>query len=177
MDFATSQVATGKIMRALEMGESIPASWALNAQGHPVTTDHDLLDGGIQIPFGKHKGYAMGLLIELLCGAVTGVGCSTRPEQIVSRRGGNAFFVIAIDIVRFTSLETYYEAADGLLSRIKRVKPAPGFESVMIPGEPEAYQRTLRAKEGISVEDDVWEKLTSIASEQRLSITDVLRGE
>jgi uncharacterized oxidoreductase len=173
MDFATSQAATGKIFRALEMGQEIPGSWALNAQGQPVTSAHELLNGGIQLPFGEHKGYALTLFVELLCGALTGAGCSTRPERIAARQGGNACFIIVIDIVHFIDLETYYAAADDLLSRVERVTPAPGFERVMIPGELEARHRSSSVTEGIVVEDNVWEKLLSIAAEQHLTFEDI----
>jgi len=169
MDFATSQAATGKIFRALELGQEIPGSWALNAQGQPVTSVRELLDGGIQLPFGEHKGYALGLFVELLCGALTGAGCSTRPERVIARQGSNACFMIVIDITHFTDLETYYATTDSLLGRVERVKPAPGFEKVIIPGEPEARHRSSSATEGIVVEDNVWEKLLSIAAEQHLS--------
>ena len=50
----------------------------------------------------------------------------------------------------------YARALATTLGRIKGVPPAPGFDEVMIPGEPEARMRARREHEGIPIADDTW---------------------
>ena len=37
------------------------------------------------------------------------------------------------------------------------LEPAPGFEEVLVPGDPEARTRAMRRRDGIPIEDDVWQ--------------------
>jgi len=149
MDFATSKVAAGKVEWAHNQDQSIPEGWALDSTGHPATTIRAFREGGGLLPFGEHKGYAIALLIELLCGGVTGAGLSERPHNIPEQgAGGNACFAIVIDIAHFVDLPQFRESVDAFFGRLKGVRPAPGSKGVMIPGEPEAQQRALRQMAG-----------------------------
>ncbi len=91
------------------------------------------------LPFAGHKGYALALLIELLAGALTGAGVTQRP-QVVPNGGlgfaGNATFLVVLDVAHFTDMEQFLDGVDGLLERLDGVKPAPGFQRVIVPGEP-----------------------------------------
>ncbi|HMQ91656.1 MAG TPA: Ldh family oxidoreductase [Amaricoccus sp.] len=67
-DFATSAAARGEIELHRRAGEPLPEGWALDSEGRP-TTDPERALAGAMLPFGGHKGSAMGTMIELL-GAV-----------------------------------------------------------------------------------------------------------
>jgi uncharacterized oxidoreductase len=175
MDFATSQVAAGKIELAPDQDMPIPEGWAVDCEGRPATTPRQFLAGGGLLPFGGHKGYALGMLVELLCGALTGAGCSERPDRVPDwGRGGNAAFAVAIDVAHFTDPDVYYAEVDGFFSRLKSVKPAPGSAGVFIPGEPELRQRALRAKQGISIDDAIWQEIAAIAAAHAVTLDDIL---
>jgi LDH2 family malate/lactate/ureidoglycolate dehydrogenase len=55
----------------------------------------------------------------------------------------------------------YGEAADDLLGQIKAVRPAPGFDEVLLPGEPEQRARAARA-DAVLVDDVTWGKLQEL---------------
>jgi (2R)-3-sulfolactate dehydrogenase (NADP+) len=74
-DFATSAVALGTITMAAARGESIPEGWAVDAEGNP-TTDPSAAVAGSMLSAGGHKGYGIGLLVEILAGALTGSNLS-----------------------------------------------------------------------------------------------------
>ena len=117
----------------------------MDAEGRPATTIRQFLEGGGLLPFGGHKGYALALLVELICGALTGAGVPVQPLQAGKPRGlgfgGNSAFMVVLDISHFTDEEQFYTDVDGLFDRLEAVKPAPGFSQVMIPGAPEIAQR------------------------------------
>jgi LDH2 family malate/lactate/ureidoglycolate dehydrogenase len=167
-------VAAGKVELAPDQNAPIPLGWVVDAEGHPAKIARQLVEGGALLPFGEHKGYALALLIELLCGALTGAGTTERPDRVITQGlGGNAAFFIALNPTHFTEEDQFYGAVDGLFDRLKRVKPAAGFERVMIPGEPEAAKRRQRKPEGISVAEATWDKIAAVAAEHHVSLADL----
>jgi LDH2 family malate/lactate/ureidoglycolate dehydrogenase len=179
MDFATTVVAAGKLELGGEPDKAIPVGWAVDREGRPVTTARQYLEGGAMLPFADHKGFALMLLIELLAGALTGAGVTQRP-QVVPTGGlgfaGNATFIVVLDVAHFTDADQFCTDVDGLFERLDGVKPAPGFQRVIVPGEPEAEQRLKRANEGISVTGIVWEQIVRIAAESQVDLADIWLG-
>lgn len=70
-DFATSMVARGEIELKRRAGEPIPEGWAIDADGRATTVPEAALAGAM-LPFGGHKGSAIGTMIELLAGVMIG---------------------------------------------------------------------------------------------------------
>ena len=176
MDFATTVVAAGKLELATDKDKPIPSGWAVDSEGKPAATIRQYLEGGAMLPFGGHKGYALALLIELLSGALTGAGVTERPDKVPSGElgyGGNGTLLIVLDVAHFTDEERFLTNVDSLFERLQSSKPAPGFEKVMIPGEPEAAERERAGQEGISVEGAIWEQIVSIAAESEVSLDDI----
>lgn len=175
MDFATSVVAAGKIELGAYKDAAIPEGWALDSEGQPARTAQAFLKGGGLLPFGGHKGYAIGLLIEFLCGGLTGAGLPERPDKLVAEgAGGNACFVVVIDIAHFTELAAFRKSVDAFIGRLKRVRPAPGSNGVMIPGEPEIEQRAIKSSTGFGVSDDAWKAINDIAHKHGVSLDDIV---
>lgn len=78
-DFATSVTARGEIELHRRAGKPLPEGWAMDATGAP-TTDPVAALSGAMLPFGGHKGSAIGTMIELLAGAM--IGDLTSPEAL-----------------------------------------------------------------------------------------------
>lgn len=70
-DFATSVAARGEIELHRRAGKPLPEGWAIDAQGAP-TTEPEAALAGAMLPFGGHKGSAIGTMIELLAGIMIG---------------------------------------------------------------------------------------------------------
>ena len=78
-DFATSVAARGEIELHRRAGKQLPQGWAIDAEGNP-TTDPEAALAGAMLPFGGHKGSAIGTMIELLAGIM--IGDLTSPEVL-----------------------------------------------------------------------------------------------
>ncbi len=170
MDYATSACAEGKLRVARNRGERVPEGWILDKDGQPSTDPNDFYEGGVILPFGGHKGYALNLLIDLLGGALAGAGCACTPQY----QGGNGVLMMAIDIEAFRSLEEFKADADCLFARVKAVKPAAGVKEILIPGEPDFRAREARTREGILVEDRTWEEIAGLAKELGIDVDRLL---
>jgi LDH2 family malate/lactate/ureidoglycolate dehydrogenase len=78
-DFATSVAARGEIELHRRAGKQLPEGWAIASDGQP-TTDPQTALAGAMLPFGGHKGSAIGTMIELLAGIM--IGDLTSPEVL-----------------------------------------------------------------------------------------------
>jgi hydroxycarboxylate dehydrogenase B len=153
VDFATTAVAAGKIALARAKGAPLPPNCIVDKNGQPTTNAEDFYDGGWLLPFGGHKGYGLSLVVELLGRVLTGAD-----EYAEGGRGGDVHgragtLLVVLDPGLFRDREAFVQGVDELLDRVKAVPPAPGFDEVLIPGEPEARARAQRARDGIYVED------------------------
>ncbi len=168
-DGATSTVAWGKIEIARRTRQPIPLGWALDAEGKPTT---DPFAARYLTPLGafpelrSHKGYALALLVETLCGQLAGgvwakyVGGS-RSQTIGPSGTGHAFMAIRIDV--FRPLEEFLADMDDMLGELRRARPAEGAERVLVPGDLEYETEQERRANGIPVHPEVLAKLREIA--------------
>lgn len=83
IDWATSAIAMGRVQQLKREGQLLPPDCAVDRDGAP-TTDPDQV--AALLPFGAHKGYGLGLLIELY-GAFMGGSLPTLRGRL--RDGGS----------------------------------------------------------------------------------------
>lgn len=160
IDFATSVVAEGKVKTARARGEAIPRGWIVDKDGDPTTNPEDLDEGGMLLPFGGHKGYALMLLAAVLGGVVSGAETAEEMGEDVDRVWGHGgMLVISIDPSYLSEAETSGRLVDQFFERITRTAPAPGFAEVLIPGEPERRERERRRSTGIPVPEKTWDEI------------------
>ena len=165
LDITSSVVAQGKIRVALNRGDSVPLGWLINGEGEPTTDPRDLNGPppGALLPLGGiagHKGFALGLMIDVLGGALSGAGCSGSGTTKVQ----NGVLMIAIDIAKFTPMEDFYGRVDALVAHVKASPPAPGFDEILVPGEIESRQAKRRSDEGIPIDDETWRQIQETAA-------------
>ncbi|KAL3462653.1 Malate/L-lactate dehydrogenase [Aspergillus heterothallicus] len=154
LDMAPSVVAKGKIRRAARRGEAIPLGWALDKDGNP-TTDAEVALNGSMAPIGGPKGSGIAILMDIMSGVLTGAAFGgevgdqykeTRPQNV-----GHCFIVLKPDV--FLGVDDFKARMDTLVQRVHGVTPAPGFNEVLFPGEPEHRLSVQRQKEGIPFAD------------------------
>jgi LDH2 family malate/lactate/ureidoglycolate dehydrogenase len=150
-DFATSAVATGKLRLYRANGKPLPPGWILDRDGRPSTVAEDFFQGGMQLPAAGPKGYGLSVLAELIGEALLGP-----PREF-------NWLVVALDIGVFRANRDYVRAGEAFLDELKTVPPAPGFEEVMIPGEPETRSERERSVSGIPVAEEIWRSIQAAA--------------
>ena len=159
LDFSTGMCAEGKLRVARSKGQRVPEGWILDRDGRPTTSPQDFYDGGAILPAAGHKGYALGLLIEILGGVLTGHGCALLAEH----GRGNGFVMWALDVAAFCPLERFQATLDALCEGLKAGRKAPGVDEILIPGEPEFRTREFRLREGIPVPASTWQEIVQEA--------------
>ena len=124
----------------------------------------DFFNGGGHVPFGGHKGYALMLAAEFLGRILTGADAYVQPGRAgpVLRHQGVTMIAFGADL--FQPFAEYASCADQMERRVRAVPPAPGFKEVLVPGDPEVRTRASRTRDGIPIEDDVWQSIVETAA-------------
>jgi len=158
LDMATTTVAVGKLTVASRWKKPIPAGWALDDRGAPTTDavtalKHRLLTpvGGTR-DLGSHKGYGLGVMVDVLSGVLGGgvYGDLFWRSDMQARRVHNVGHCFAaIDPARFRPLDEFKRDMDDMFESLKSAPLAEGQERVYVAGEPEAECERRRRVDGI----------------------------
>lgn len=121
------------------------------------------LRGGI-VTLG-HKGLMWAIIIELFSALLAGANTSNLNnfDATSDRLWDDGQFHMAIDISKLQPVESFKTATDQFIRSLRSVKPAKGFDRVIIPGEREAKNELIRKKEGIPIRDEIWEEVIMVA--------------
>jgi uncharacterized oxidoreductase len=164
IDLATSILPEGKIRVAKNEKRKIKSGILIDRQGEPTDIPDDLYLGGALLPIGEHKGSALSLMVEILCGLMTGTGCAAFSDW----PGGNGVLFIVMDPSRFRNLDDFFDDIDKMIWAIKDLPAAPDCDGILLPGDPEYHRENERKKNGIPLDDETWQELKTIA--ERLDV-------
>ncbi|AEG92333.1 Ldh family oxidoreductase [Ramlibacter tataouinensis] len=164
MDVANSGVARGKIFLAQQRREPIPDGWAIDKDGAPTTDPRAALEGFI-LPMAGHKGYAIGVIVDMLSGVLSGSAFLDDvhgPYDPVNRSGAGHFFA-AFNLEAFQPRAQFDARMEEYIARLKAVPVAPGHAEVYYPGELEARNEARHRREGLVLPADTLADLDRVA--------------
>ncbi|MEO0390681.1 MAG: Ldh family oxidoreductase [Pseudomonadota bacterium] len=87
IDSSSSATAFVNLANAAAAGETIPSTWALDADGQPTTDPAAGMAGSIA-PAGGHKGAALALMVEVLSAGLTSANWSFQASSLGDDAGG-----------------------------------------------------------------------------------------
>jgi len=161
LDFATAAVAHGKVVLARAKGAPLPSGLLLDKHGRPSTDPSLLDDGAILLAMGAHKGSGLSMMMEIIPTLLAG----HRPIASPDFHYGNPTLLMALSPAAFDGEADFRRCVTELTARVKQVKPALGFEEVLLPGEPEARSYAERSQFGIPLPAAVWQELRTLADD------------
>lgn len=171
LDFGTSAAAEGKVRVCYQKKIPTPEGWLLDHEGRP-TCDPAVLytePRGTILPFGgaqAYKGFGLGLLIDLLCGGLSGGPCSN-PQYPLAGQGNTVLFVL-FQPAHFGGIDHFLKETDGLTQFVRSCPTAEGVERITLPGDPERATKARRLAEGIPIPDGTWSLIAQAA--QKLNV-------
>ncbi len=165
VDLTTSVIPEGKVRVAIYENKPVPPGSMIDGAGNPTSDPNALYatPPGALLPLGGpmgHKGTGLAMMAELLGGVLSGAG-TVGPA---TDHGGNGLCFQAINIADFQPLEEFIATTQHLIAWIKSARPAAGVSEILIPGEPEYRTTQRRQREGLPVEDRLWEALSKCAA-------------
>jgi hydroxycarboxylate dehydrogenase B len=162
LDMATTTIAAGKARVAYNKGVPVPEGTLIDAAGRPTNdpagfiADHT----GALLSFGKHKGSGLAVMCEIMAGAIGG---GQRADQPV--KGGilNSMLATVIDLSKLGDPAAIAQHVEASKSHIRSSRVAPGFDEILLPGEPERRAMQQRGQSGIEVDDTTWRDIRAAA--------------
>lgn len=176
-DFATTTAANGKLEIAQRQNKLIPTGWAQDKNGTETQESDILKKGGSLLPLGSdkthgsHKGYALGSIVDIFSGVLSGASFGPWappfpayiPMPSFMPGDGLGHFFGAMRIDAFQDAETFKTKMDVWIERFRQTKPIDKNQPVLIPGDPERLISNQRKELGIPVEDEVLNSLKEIS--------------
>src|SRR5687767_10532712 len=173
LDMATTTVAIGKLSVASRWKKPIPAGWALDDSGEPTTDPFVALKHRLLTPLGgtrdlgSHKGYGLGVMVDILSGVLGGglygdLFWRTDLQERKLHNLGHCF--AAIDPARFRPIAEFKRDMDDFFDSLKSTPTAEGESRVYVAGEPEAECEKERLAKGIPLAPALVEQVNVIAS-------------
>lgn len=176
-DFATTTAANGKLEILQRKNLAAPQGWIQDKDGQPSTDAGEIKKGGMLLPLGgdkehgSHKGYALGAIVDIFSGILSGANYGPwvppfpayipMPQDMPGQGIGHFFGAMRIDA--FRTADEFKTHIDKWVQRFRTAQTAPGHEKVLIPGDPEREMEIERMKNGIPLLHPVIDDLESLA--------------
>ncbi len=166
LDIATSTTQRGKIEVNAREGKMTPKGLTIDREGNEPTDSRELLRtlvegtasllplGGSGEELGGHKGYGLGVMVEILCGALTGgkfgkaLSGFSQGSPAPHRLG---HFFAAINVEGFVSLDVFKTITGAIMQEIRTSAKAPGYQRIYLAGEKEFEMIEKRKSQGVPV--------------------------
>jgi LDH2 family malate/lactate/ureidoglycolate dehydrogenase len=168
LDIATSVVSYGTIKSHRLQKKPLPEGWMVNTKDGAPLTDPARSADGVLLPIGGYKGSGLALILGLLAGPLNGAafGRDVFDFNFNDTDACNTgHFIIALDVARFTPLDTFKSEMDRHLRDLRTSKPLPGFDAVRLPGQERRTRRADRRNNGVPMPGELIEQLDAFAGE------------
>ena len=167
-DAATSAVAGNKTGLARRVGTTMLPGWLANLDGSPMDEpalmmeqgSYHLLPLGSTREQGSHKGYGLGMIVEIMATLLSGVA----PSMLDSRPYSKHHFA-AYDISAFCEIDQFKDNMDQTLKMLRETPTAPGHDRVLYPGLSEHEEEIERRKNGVPLHTEVVEWFDGMSAE------------
>ena len=162
LDMATGVVAAGKVEIAQREGKPLPAGWAIDKDGQPLTDPKRFREEGAGLlPLGgspltgAYKGWGLTVAVDILTGVLSGTPATTQ-------MAGTHFFG-ALRVDGFRPAAEFKKSMAEAIRAYHELPKAPGVERILVAGEPEAEIEKRRRAEGIPLNPSVAASLKEMA--------------
>ena len=173
LDMATSVVAAGKLAIAQRKGTPLPEGWIIDKEGKPITdpakiswADVGFLPLGGTPQMGSYKGFGIAVLVEILCGVLSGSAAGLLVEVKPGTEGNAAdHFFGALRIDGFLPVDKFKKAMDEMIEAYEALPKAGGVDRIYLAGGVEQEIEKQRRSNGIPLHPTIVTSLQELAEE------------
>ncbi len=178
-DFATTTAANGKLEILQRKNLQTPYGWVQDENGSKSNDAHILKNKGALLPLGSdrdhgsHKGYALGSMVDILSGVLSGANYGpwvppfpayvAMPENQPGK--GIGHFLGAMRIDAFQPADEFKAHMDRWIERFRNTEAIDVNQPVLVPGDPEREMEKKRMKNGIPLLDVVVQDLEKVGKD------------
>lgn len=161
-DMATSAITWYGLVRAQILGQKIPNNIAIDKRGNITTDPNEAITGAI-LPFDRsYKGFGLGMVVELLAGALTGASFIFDKNDTKNDWGTT---IIAFSPDLLIGTKQFKKNSSELIKKVQSKKTKNG-KIIRIPGyDTEEKINTLMNAGKIEIEDKIINDLRVLSEE------------
>ncbi len=184
-DAATTVVTRGKLEVYKKQEQTLPSGWAADENGKDCGDANRVLAniigklgggifpvGGYSEETGSHKGYGLGIIVELFTSILA--GGTTSPHVRNSGNADTSFCLWAIDYGIFGDKKEIKARMSTLLREIRESPKADGQNRIFTHGEKEAESAAKKNKEGIPANEKTISEMKLIGEKLGLVMGDYI---
>lgn len=173
IDVSMSVTTNGMTGRKRAEGKLFDHEVLLDANGTPTRDPNAFWADGSLMPLGGveagHKGFALGLLIEVLTSALAGHGRADAPTG-----WGASVLVMVIDPSRFGGTKAFLRETGWMADAVHTNPPRPGGEAPRLPGERAMARRAQAMTEGVALHPAIPSALAKLAQRFDLALPEAV---
>lgn len=182
-DAATTVITRGKLEVYRKKGVPVPKGWVADENGQDCDDAERVLKniigklgggifpvGGCDELTGSHKGYGLGIIVELFTSILA--GGTTSPHVRNSGNADTSFCLWAIDYGIFGEKKEIKGRMSKLLQELRESPKADGHNRIYTHGEKEFESAAEKIKTGIPVNEKTLVELKMIGEKQGLRFDD-----
>ncbi len=169
-DISLSAVSGGKILVAAKNGEEIPLGWATDREGRP-TTDPNVGFKGFLLPMGGHKGFGLSLLVDILCGVITGGSFQHELKSMYVYPEDPSNTAHLMMVINPLCLMSEDQLKSRMAEFFETVKQSPMWDDnseMLLPGEIEYRKEQERLSNGIPIPGPLYDELVQLGKDMKL---------
>ena len=156
LDMAISQFSYGKLQEYELKNEQLPVAGGYDEQGRLTTVPGKIRASKRILPIGFWKGSGLSLVLDILLAALSG-GRSVADITADGKEYGLSQFFLCIH-----SKELKLTVSDKIIEYTKSSALVNDREEILYPGEKTLATRQRNEKQGIPVNEDIWEKIMNL---------------
>jgi hydroxycarboxylate dehydrogenase B len=162
LDMSCCTIAEGKLKVALNKGAAVPEGCIIDSAGRPTTDPRVFYADppGSILPIAGHKGYGLGVIVELLAGALTGGGAS---DPAHAGRVNNNMLSIYLRPDAFGDRAAFDAEVTRFIDWVKTAERVDPDREILLPGEIEERTRASRIAAGLEIDAATWDALAATA--------------
>lgn len=173
LDVSVGYMAQGKIWEYRRLKKPLPENAWLGPDGK-MTTDPDAyhIDDYVMIPFGNHKGFGLGVVMEMISSALAGGQFHTKFGGLTKDMPKTSHVFMAMRVDAFCDPEEYRADVDKYIEYLHTLPVHEGANSVIYPGEIEAKCERDSVENGVPMPEKVLEDMRDVAIGYGLDVSE-----
>ncbi len=163
LDMAMSQYSYGKLEVTRQAGKKLPFPGGFDSNGN-LTDDPGPIEETMRIlPMGYWKGSSFAFMLDILGSVLTdGIGASDIDTAGKGSCGGASQVFIVIDPGKTMAEPEIRQTINKAIAHLKSSAPAEHLREIVYPGEHRIHIMKDQEKNGILVNDRVWEEILAL---------------
>ncbi|WP_419700957.1 3-dehydro-L-gulonate 2-dehydrogenase [Mucilaginibacter sp. NFX135] len=152
LDMAISQYAVGKLKQYEASGEELPLPGGYDSEGHLSTDAAAILQSERVLPIGFWKGSGLSLVLDLLATVLSGGNSTARISKEKTEAGISQVFIC----IKPKGDEQTTALIEEVIAYTKTSRPEHAGSTISYPGENTLKTRAQNLKEGVLVDEKIW---------------------